>query len=616
MGYWLGIDVGSTVTVAAVCRQRGPAEVVALGADSVGVPSVVSASAAGEVAVGLAAPDRVVRGFVDRVGDQVPMVCGGQAYPAAQLVAMVVRWVVERVASRLDGPAQGIVVTHPVGWGEYKCRVLAGALAAAGVVGVRLCAQPAAAVASGAAGAVGSAATVAVVDVGGSSCQATVVRTREAGECAVVGAPQVLAQLGGADFDDAVFGHLLAAVPALACLDGEDPATLAATVALRRACTRAKEALSADTEVSIPVRAPGIDTAVRLHRGEFEDLIRSQLADAVELVRRALRSAQLEPAEVDAVLLVGGSARIPLLAQLVSTELGHPVTIDTDPASTLARGAATLARGTTPPAPYQPEPDDRPEPKDRPQSPQRPALTALPFQAVPIQRRSGMSQKVKRAALAGSLALLAAAASAPFLISRGDPVPQAAAGSPAPPTPGTPASTETNQAFDTGNGTAAMPVAAPHLPASTTPGAQVNRPQVAEVHPASASTTVPVANAAGTASPPPGASATTPVSGSAATPPVSDGGQTTKPAGDGSTPGPASGGGATTSSSGGTSPVSGSGGTAPASGGETTPASGGGTTPASEGGTTGPASGSGGTAPASGGGATSSTPPKPAGQTT
>jgi hypothetical protein len=475
----------------------------------------------------------------------------------------------------------------------------------------------------------------------------------------VVGAPQVLAQLGGADFDDAVFGHLLAAVPALACLDDEDPATLAATVALRRACTRAKEALSADTEVSIPVRAPGIDTAVRLHRGEFEDLIRSQLADAVELVRRALRSAQLEPAEVDAVLLVGGSARIPLLAQLVSTELGHPVTIDTDPASTLARGAATLARGTTPPAPYQPEPDDRPEPKDRPQSPQRPALTALPFQAVPIQRRSGMSQKVKRAALAGSLALLAAAASAPFLISRGDPVPQAAAGSPAPPTPGTPASTGTNQAFDTGNGTAAMPVAAPHLPASTTPGAQVNRPQVAEVHPASASTTVPVANAAGTASPPPGASATTPVSGSAATPPVSDGGQTTKPAGDGSTPGPASGGGATTSSSGGTSPVSGSGGTAPASGGgttttagdggaagpvsgggsttsssggtspvsgsggtapasggETTPASGGGTTPASEGGTTGPASGSGGTAPASGGGATSSTPPKPAGQTT
>src|SRR5690348_3863050 len=117
MGYWLGIDVGSTATVAAVCRVGGPAEVVGLGADSVGVPSVVSVSAAGEMAVGLAAPDRVVRGFVDRVGDQVPMVCGRQVYPAEQLVAMVVRWVVERVASRLGGPAQGIVVTHPVGWG-------------------------------------------------------------------------------------------------------------------------------------------------------------------------------------------------------------------------------------------------------------------------------------------------------------------------------------------------------------------------------------------------------------------------------------------------------------------------------------------------------------------
>jgi molecular chaperone DnaK (HSP70) len=60
--------------------------------------------------------------------------------------------------------------------------------------------------------------------------------------------------MGGADFDDAVFGRVLAAVPALAELDINDPGTLAATAALRRACTQVKEALSADTAVGLTRR--------------------------------------------------------------------------------------------------------------------------------------------------------------------------------------------------------------------------------------------------------------------------------------------------------------------------------------------------------------------------
>ena len=79
-------------------------------------------------------------------------------------------------------------------------------------------------------------------------------------------------QLGGVDFDEVVFAHVRAALGAeWAALDPSDPEVLAAVAGLRRECTAAKEALSHDTEVLIPVLLPGLCTQVRLGRAEFEE---------------------------------------------------------------------------------------------------------------------------------------------------------------------------------------------------------------------------------------------------------------------------------------------------------------------------------------------------------
>ena len=127
-------------------------------------------------------------------------------------------------------------------------------------------------------------------------------------------------------------------------LDPDDPAVQTAVAGLRRECTAAKETLSADTEVMIPVLLPGLHTMVRLGRAEFEDMIRPAVAETVEALRRAVASAEVEPGDLDAVLLVGGSSRIPLVAQLVSAELGRPVAVDADPKAVVAAGAALAAR--------------------------------------------------------------------------------------------------------------------------------------------------------------------------------------------------------------------------------------------------------------------------------
>jgi molecular chaperone DnaK len=447
MGYWLGIDVGSTFTAAAVCQGEGTRwgapEVVGLGSHSAVISSVVYLGEGGQVVVGEAAqrraltnPDRVVRGFKQRIGDEVPMVIGGVAYTAPQIAAMVIRWVIAQVAAREGGPAAGIVLTHPAGWGTYKVEVLIQALEAAGVPKVRFCTEPEAAAAGYAVQQrVQPGRTIAVYDLGGGTFDAAVVRTTAAGGFSVLGQPHGLEALGGVDFDDAVFDHVLAAVPALAALDSEDPATLTATAALRRECTQAKEALSADTEVMIPVLAPGISTQVRLHRAEFEDMIRPHITDTIHALRATLRSADLDPADLDTVLLVGGSSRIPLITQLLSADFNRPVTIDADPTTAIAIGAAQLAlpvpASTVPACTPRPSPAFDPSLEHRvptqptpPSQPEPPSLTAIPLGVEPVelQGRRARSRSVKQFAGVGVLALITAAgvASVPFLTAHSD----------------------------------------------------------------------------------------------------------------------------------------------------------------------------------------------------
>ncbi len=190
--------------------------------------------------------------------------------------------------------------------------------------------------------------TIAVYDLGGGTFDAAVVRKADRSDAAfggvgfgLLGRPEGLDRLGGVDFDEVVFEHVRDGLPAaFADLDDTDPRVLSAVARVRRECTEAKEALSADTDVSIPVLLPAASGSVRLHRSEFEGLIREQVEETVEALRKAVKSAGCAPEALTAVLLVGGSSRIPLVAQLVSDGLGRPVAVDTDPKNAIAKGAA------------------------------------------------------------------------------------------------------------------------------------------------------------------------------------------------------------------------------------------------------------------------------------
>ena len=403
MTYYLGVDLGTTYTAAAVF-ENGSARVLELGNRTPTIPSVVYLTPEGTVLTGEAAnrraatdPTRVAREFKRRIGDTTPLLLGGTPYSADALSAMLLRWTHDHVTERQGEPPAGIAVTYPANWGPFKRDLLDQAIRQADLDAVTTITEPEAAVIDYASNErVDAGAIVAVYDLGGGTFDAAVVRKLDHG-VEVLGEPEGIERLGGIDFDEAVFAHVRASLgDALSQLDQNDPVALSAMARLRQECVEAKEALSSDSEVSIPVVLPSIATEVRLTRAEFERMITPTLAPTLTAMQRALRSADLTADQVNSILLAGGSSRIPLVSQMIGAEMGRPVAVDAHPKHTVALGAAKAAAdaataASAPPAAPAPAaavapavaPTPAPEPEQPPAPAPEPVAAAEPAAAVP-----------------------------------------------------------------------------------------------------------------------------------------------------------------------------------------------------------------------------------------
>jgi len=366
---------------------------------------------------GAADPQRLARGFTRRIGDDIPLVLGDHQVTAAEIAARLVRAVVDVVAAQEGGAPDTVALTHPAGWGPHRRDTFTRALAAVNLDDVLLVSEPAAA-ALGHTGAAGLAAgaVVAVYDLGGDSFEATVLGGTEDGTPQLLGRPVGLDRLGGVDFDEHVLDHVRDALGGVwDTLDPADPDVLTAVAMLRRDCTTAKEALSADVDATIPVLLSGTHTRVRIGRSDFEDRIRGDVADTVDALLRALAAAGIDPSVPQTVLLVGGSSRIPLVPQLVSAGLGRPITVDADPRTTIARGAAIAAHRQTRPA--EAVAAVPAAPADAPQRPAVPQLrTAAPAWPAPAGRSRALRVRVALVAALATVGIALAAAATAYTV--------------------------------------------------------------------------------------------------------------------------------------------------------------------------------------------------------
>ncbi len=353
MTHVLGVDLGGTAVSAAAAEDDGRVEMVALGDRSTTVPSVVHRRDAASLVTGeLAArrasgdPAHAAWGVRRRLGDPAPVLLGDDAVPAGDLVAAILRDVLARVSAVRGLEPDRVVLTHPASWGPYRRGLFEDVVAAAGLEDAVTMADPeAAGHQHRAVHGLDDGSALAIYDLGGSSFEATVL-ARRGRAVELVGTPVGIERLGGVDLDEAVIALVDEATGGLlADLDPDDDTSAAALARLRQDCIAAKEALSTDDEAIVPVLLPGRHADVPVARGAFEERIRSTVARSVDALERAVEAAPVRPS---AVLLVGGSSRVPLVERTVAERLGLRVIVDARPEEIVALGAARAAQAAAP----------------------------------------------------------------------------------------------------------------------------------------------------------------------------------------------------------------------------------------------------------------------------
>ncbi len=351
MGDWqLGIDFGTSYTVAAVLED---AQVRVVDVESNGqsrIPSVVFLNTDGDLLVGTSAQHQAV--FAPERFEPSPKRCiaagevflGDRFVPVADLIAAVLRRI-HTETSRQHGETtpSATRVTHPAEWADARLNVLRAAIEGAGLPHAVLVPEPVAAAAWIAMAKTAPGGHIAVYDFGGGTFDAAVLRRTQSG-FEVAGPPSGRDPLGGEDLDRLIvnqLGRLLSddhGEEWAKLMNPPDAAWRRSAAGLRTEVQRAKETLS---EVLVcQLWVPGIEREVQLTRAELEQLITPAVHETVASLKEAIEAAGLAPAELDGIYLVGGSSRIPLVADIIWRDLGIQPTVQENPKSVVAMGAA------------------------------------------------------------------------------------------------------------------------------------------------------------------------------------------------------------------------------------------------------------------------------------
>lgn len=343
----IGIDLGTTNSC--VCAVLGgQPEVIANSEGRRTTPSVVAISKEGERLVGdvalrqqAANPERTVSSVKRHMGSQWRFSCDGKAYSPQEISAMVLRKLKKDAESYLGEPVTDAVITVPAYFDDTQRQATKDAGRIAGLNVLRIINEPTAAALAYGLGS-GSAKKVMVYDFGGGTFDVSVI---EIGDDVV----EVLAtagdnKLGGDDFDERLAQHLADCFKKSSGIDARRDQM--AYQRIREAAQTAKKELSSTTSttVNLPFLAQGASGPAHLEetitRASFDRLTRDLVERTSGPVQQALADAGVSASELDEIILVGGSTRIPAVQEHVRKLTGKTPSRSVNPDECVAQGAA------------------------------------------------------------------------------------------------------------------------------------------------------------------------------------------------------------------------------------------------------------------------------------
>ncbi len=346
----IGIDLGTTHSEVAYLNDGQPAVISVAG--SALVPSVVSLGPDGELLVGQAAlnnelndPVNTVRWIKRKMGTEAVVTIGGKAYTPAMISSLILRYLKQAAEVHLGKPVSKAVVTVPAFFGERAREDTREAARLAGLEVLRLVNEPTAAALAYAMGNRDQGKWL-VYDLGGGTFDVSVVDCSQA--VMEVRASHGDVNLGGHDFDRDLAHRAAESFKKQHGIDlHAEPRAWARLV---RAAEQAKIRLSSEAETVIREEylaksADGADLHLTfpVRRTELEAQVAPAIERTISSVRQALAQADCLPSAITRVLLVGGVTRMPLVAQLLRSELQLEPQAWINPDTVVAQGAAIEA---------------------------------------------------------------------------------------------------------------------------------------------------------------------------------------------------------------------------------------------------------------------------------
>ncbi len=344
----LGIDLGTTNSVVSYLQADGTVKVIPSPEGTMTTPSVVAFKANGEEIVGNAAkrqaitnPD-TVSSIKRKMGsaEKVHINCVNKDFTPQEISAKILAYMKKYAETNIGHKVEKAVITVPAYFNDAQRQATKDAGQIAGLDVVRIINEPtAAALAYGLQ--TDKSEKILVFDLGGGTFDVSILDIGD-GTFEVVSTAGDN-KLGGDDWDAVVADYIKAQIKIENGVDITDKGSLQR---IREAAEKAKIELSSslETVISLPfismTSAGPVNFEHTLTRAKFQDLTRHLLKRCEEPVRRALSDAGMKASELDQVLLIGGSIRMPAVQELVKTLTGKQPNLSVNPDEAVSIGAA------------------------------------------------------------------------------------------------------------------------------------------------------------------------------------------------------------------------------------------------------------------------------------
>ncbi|MGI5875880.1 MAG: molecular chaperone DnaK [Dethiobacteria bacterium] len=348
----VGIDLGTTNSAVAVL-EGGEPQIIPNAEGSRLTPSVVAFTKEGERIVGQVAkrqaitnPERTIESVKREMGTNFKATIEGKNYTPQEISAMILQKLKTDAESYLGEKVEKAVITVPAYFSDSQRQATKDAGRIAGLEVLRIINEPtAASLAYGLDKDEGDTHTILVYDLGGGTFDVSIL---ELGDGVFeVKATSGNNRLGGDDFDQRIVDFLIAEFKKETGVDLSSDRM--AIQRLKDAAEKAKVELSSvtNTNINLPFITATSDGPkhldISLTRAKFEDLVGDLVQKTVGPIRQALSDANLDAKDIDKIILVGGSTRVPLVQKVIKDVLGKEPHKGVNPDEVVALGAAIQA---------------------------------------------------------------------------------------------------------------------------------------------------------------------------------------------------------------------------------------------------------------------------------